>query len=176
MRKKRRARKIILIIAGPNGAGKTTLAQDFLLREEGSPEFINADLIARGISPVAPESVAIEAGMLMLDKIRQKAGRGESFAFETTLSGLSYSRYIPVWRDNGYHVRLIFLTLPSADVAVDRVRIRVERGGHNVPEAVIRRRFELGKRNFERIYRGIVDSWALYDSSDLVPILKDSKP
>jgi predicted ABC-type ATPase len=176
MRKKRRKRKVIVIIAGPNGAGKTTFAEQLLIDEEGSPEFINADMIARALSPANPEEVSLAAGKVMLREIHAKVDRGENFAFETTLSGLNYSRHIPNWRRKGYRVRLVFLALPSADTAVSRVRIRVGQGGHNVPESVIRRRFEMGVKNFEEIYRGLVDAWAIYDCSGEGPVLKRRTP
>lgn len=161
--------KRIVIIAGPNGSGKTTFAEQFLPREAGCPDFINADLIARGLLPFAPERVAIQAGKIMLGQMARRVRRGESFAFETTLSGRNYVRHIPRWKSVGYHVKLIFLSLPSADVAVARVKARVKQGGHNVPEAVIRRRFDAGLRLFETIYRDLVDSWVLYDNSGLAP-------
>ena len=163
--------KRIVIIAGPNGAGKTTFAEQFLLQEAGCPDFINADLIARGLSPFAPERVAIQAGKTMLGQIARKVSRGESFAFETTLSGQNYARHIPKWRRAGYHVKLVFLSLPSAELAVNRVRARVAQGGHPVPEDVIRRRFDAGLRNFEGVYRDLVDSWAIYDNSGGTPRL-----
>jgi predicted ABC-type ATPase len=165
MRKRNRA-KTIVIIAGPNGAGKTTFARKCSVDQHEFPDFINADMIARGLSPVDPNKVSIAAGKDMLREIHQRVSRGDSFVFETTLSGLNYSRHIPNWRKKGYHVRLIFLALPSADAAVARVKIRMEQGGHGVPETVIRRRFELGKRNFENVYRKMVDSWVVYDNSD----------
>ena len=161
----------IVIIAGPNGAGKTTFAQEFLPQEAGCPDFINADLISRGLSPFAPERAALQAGRIMLSEIARRASRGESFAFETTLSGRNYARHIPRWRRAGYHVKMIFLRLPSADLAVARVRGRVAQGGHDVPEAVVRRRFEAGARNFLELYRGLVSSWALYDNSGPAPRL-----
>lgn len=116
--------KRIVIIAGPNGAGKTTFAKSFLPNEAGCPDFINADLIAQGLSPFAPEKVAIRAGKLMLEEIFRRVDVGYSFAFETTLSGFSYARHIPRWRKSGYHVKLLFLKLPSAELAVARVRMR----------------------------------------------------
>jgi len=155
----------IVIIAGPNGAGKTTFAQEFLLNEAGCSDFLNADLIARGLSPFAPERAAIQAGKLMLQEIFSRIDRRKSFAFETTLSGRNYARHIPRWRKAGYHVKLIFLSLPSADAALARVRTRVAQGGHDVPEQVVRRRFNAGLRNFERTYKSLVDNWALYDNS-----------
>jgi len=176
MRAKRRKapRKKIVIIAGPNGAGKTTFAREFLPQEAGCPDFINADLIAGGLSPFAPEKAAIRAGRIMLAEIAARASRGESFAFETTLSGLSYARHIPRWRKAGYRVKLIFLSLPTAELAVERVKARVVQGGHDVPEAVVRRRFDAGLRNFVNLYRGLVSSWSLYDNAGSAPRLVDS--
>jgi predicted ABC-type ATPase len=163
--------KKIVIIAGPNGAGKTTLAREFLPREAGCPDFINVDLISAGLSPFNPHRAALRAGRLMLQEIHRRVRTGESFAFETTLSGRSYARLIPRWREAGYHVKLIFLRLPSADLAAARVSARVAQAGHDVPEEVVRRRFDAGLRNFENLYRGLVTSWALYDNSGPEPRL-----
>lgn len=156
--------KRIVIIAGPNGAGKTTFAREFLPNEAGCPIFVNADLIAAGLSPFAPELAAFKAGRLMLEEIAAYVRRGESFAFETTLSGLSYAQMIPVWRSSGYIVELAFLSLPDVEMAIERVAMRVRQGGHNIPEDVIRRRYAHGIANFER-YKMLVDSWQLYDNS-----------
>ena len=163
--------KKIIIIAGPNGAGKTTFARTFLPVEASCPRFINADLIAAGLSPFAPESAAIKAGRLMLREIAEYVRRGESFAFETTLSGLGYLDHIRQWQARGYHVALFFLSLPNSDVAVARVAERVRQGGHNIPENVIRRRFAAGLRNFERTYKPVVDAWAKYDNVGERPLL-----
>ncbi len=160
-----------MIIAGPNGAGKTTFAQEYLPKEAGFPDFINVDLIAQGLSPFAPDKAALQAGKLMLTQIARKVSRRESFAFETTLSGRSYARHIPRWRQAGYQVKLIFLSLPSADVAVERVRSRAAQGGHDVPPDVVRRRFDTGLRNFWSIYCKIVDRWMFYDNSERPPRL-----
>ena len=141
----------IIIIAGPNGAGKTTFAREFLPQEAGCPIFVNADLIAAGLSPFAPERAAIQAGRLMLKAIAQHVARRESFAFETTLSGVGYARQIPQWRQLGYRLELFFLSLPSADMAVQRVAERVRQGGHDISEATIRRRFEAGRRLFFKV-------------------------
>ena len=157
--------KKIVIIAGPNGAGKTTFAREFLPKEAGCPDFINVDLIAAGLSPFAPEKAALRAARLMLEEIRRRVSKGQSFAFETTLSGRNYARLIPAWRAAGYHVKLIFLSLPSPDLAVARVATRVAQGGHSVPEDVVLRRFESGLRNFHEVYRPLVNSWMLYDNS-----------
>lgn len=165
-----RPRKI-LIIAGPNGAGKTTFARSFLPEEAQCLRFINADLIAAGLSPFAPEAAAIKAGRLMLEEIAACAQRGESFAFETTLSGLGYLRHIEQWRAMGYHISLFFLRLPDVETAMARVAGRVRQGGHNIPEAVICRRFAAGLRNFDQHYKAKVDTWAIYDNADLQPVL-----
>ena len=163
----------IVIIAGPNGAGKTTFAREFLPNEAHCPIFINADLIAAGLSPFQPETVAVRAGRLMLEEIRERVRHRQSFAFETTLSGRTYVRMIRKWRDLGYHVKLIFLSLPNADMAVARVAARVAQGGHNVPEDVIRRRFSLGLQNLNGIYKNNVDAWVLYNNSGRLPTLLD---
>lgn len=163
--------KKIIVIAGPNGAGKTTFARAFLPAEANLPRFINADLIAAGLAPFAPETVAVKAGKLMLGEIAQCVERAESFSFETTLSGLSYLRHIADWRRQGYHVSLFFLGLPDAETAIARVAERVRQGGHDIPEAVIRRRFAAGLNNFKRHYRAAVDDWALYDNSGDSPTL-----
>ena len=163
----------IIIIAGPNGAGKTTFAREFLPNEAGCPVFVNADLIAAGLSPFAPERAALQAGRLTLQAIaRHMAGR-ESFAFETTLSGRAYARQIPQWQALGYRVELFFLSLPSADMAVQRVAERVRQGGHNIPEATIRRRFEAGRRLLAEVYRPLVTQWVLYDNAGESPLLMD---
>ncbi|MCC5841816.1 MAG: zeta toxin family protein [Opitutales bacterium] len=163
--------KKILIIAGPNGAGKTTFARSFLPEEAQCPRFINADLIAAGLSPFAPEAAAIKAGRLMLKEITDCVRKGESFAFETTLSGLGYLAHLREWRKQGYHVSLFFLSLPDAETAIARVAERVRQGGHHIPESVIRRRFNAGLRNFEEAYKFAVDTWAKYDNVGESPIL-----
>jgi len=163
--------KKIIIIAGPNGAGKTTFARSFLPQEAQCPRFINADLIAAGLAPFAPETAAIKAGRLTLEEISGCARRGESFAFETTLAGLGYLAHIRAWRAAGYQVSLFFLSLPEAEDAIARVAERVQQGGHDIPEAVIRRRFAAGWRNFEQAYKLAVDDWALYDNRGESPIL-----
>lgn len=165
--------KKILIIAGPNGAGKTTFARSFLTEEAQCPRFINADLIAAGLSPFAPEAMAVKAGRLMLEEIEDCVANGESFAFETTLSGVGYRQRIRPWRAAGYHVSLFFLCLPDAETAIARVATRVRQGGHDIPEDVIRRRFAAGLRNFDTIYKAEVDVWALYDNAGEEPSLLD---
>lgn len=161
----------IIIIAGPNGAGKTTFAGEFLPNEAGCPTFVNADLIAAGLAPFEPERAAFRAGRLMLEEIFHHARRGESFAFETTLSGRGYAGLIPGWQVQDYVVKLFFLRLASPELAIARVRKRVREGGHNVPEPIIRRRFEAGLQNFDKLYKPVVNEWALYDNSGGEPLL-----
>jgi predicted ABC-type ATPase len=163
--------KKIIIIAGPNGAGKTTFAREFLPKEARCPAFVNADLIAAGLAPFEPERAAFRAGRLMLEEIYNHARKGESFAFETTLSGRSYAGIIPGWQTDSYVIKLFFLRLASPDLAITRVRQRVREGGHNVPTPVIRRRFAAGLRNFDYLYKPAVDAWALYDNSGGEPVL-----
>jgi len=155
----------IIILAGPNGAGKTTFAREYLLKEAHCPDFVNVDLIAAGLSPFDPTRAAIRAGRIMLSEIQRRVRKGESFAFETTLSGHGYARLIPRWRSAGYRVRLIFLSLPKPEVAIARVAARVRQGGHHVESDVVRRRFESGLRNFQDIYMDLVDEWWWYDNS-----------
>jgi len=162
--------KKVIIIAGPNGAGKTTFARSFLPQEAQCPRFVNADLIAAGLSPFAPEMAAIRAGRLMLEEIAACARRGENFALETTLSSLGYLRHIRQWRNSGYRVILYFLALPDAETAIARVEDRVRKGGHDIPQTIIRRRFVAGIRNFEQHYRYCVNAWIQYDNSGAFPV------
>lgn len=165
--------KKIIIIAGPNGAGKTTFARNFLPAEAQTLKFINADLIAAGLSPFSPELAAMKASRLMLEEIDECVLAGDNFAFETTLSGLTYLRKIKIWQNLGYQVKLWFLSLPNDDVAVARVALRVAQGGHNIPEEVIRRRFKAGLNNFYKHYSVLVNSWAFYDNYSRYPKLID---
>jgi predicted ABC-type ATPase len=162
------------MIAGPNGAGKTTFAREFLPHEADCSIFINADLIAEGLSPFRPRDEAFRAGRVMLELMHDHVRRGESFAFETTLSGRTYSRLIPRWRCAGFRVKLIFLSVADEEQAVARVRFRVSQGGHDIPEHVIRRRFRAGLRNFNSLYKRLVDEWVLYDNSSPSPIVVQS--
>jgi predicted ABC-type ATPase len=165
----------VYVIAGPNGAGKTTFATDFLPEFVQCREFVNADLIAAGLSPFAPETQAMRAGRLVLVRIKELAESRQDFAFETTLAGRSYVKLISRLRQSGYDVVLFFLWLPSADEAVARVANRVRQGGHDIPEATIRRRFQAGLHNFFRLYAPLVESWHLLDGSRLPPSLIASR-
>jgi predicted ABC-type ATPase len=164
----------IIIIAGSNGAGKTTFAREFLPKEVGCPVFVNADLIAAGLAPFQPTTAAIKAGRLMIEEMESYVRERRSFAFETTLSGRRYARMTPRWQSFGYRIKLVFLYLQDVRIAIERVRVRVRQGGHNVPEDVIRRRYEAGWRNFQQIYKKLVDTWVLYDNSGETPSLMDA--
>ena len=161
----------IVILASPNGAGKTTFAREFLLNEADCPVFVNADLIAAGISPFRPESAALRAGRLMLEEIDRHVAERRSFAFETTLSGRAYASRIDRWRAEGYAVKLVFLSLTSPEEAIVRVAMRVRQGGHDIPVATIRRRFVAGLDNLRRVYIPRVDQWQLFDNSGGSPTL-----
>lgn len=166
--------KQIIIIAGPNGAGKTTFAEEFLPHEACCPEFVNADLIAAGLSPFRPDEVAFTAARYMLDRMDALVAKGESFALETTLASRLYLKKIPQWQDAGYRVELHFLQLPSPDYAARRVAQRVRLGGHHIPIETIHRRFARGWQNFNTAYKSVVDHWTLYDSACMPPKFIDS--
>ena len=163
--------KKILMFAGPNGAGKTTFAKAYLSDNPTYPFFLNADLFASVISPTDPSAAAIRAGRMMLNEMNEHTKAGRNFAFETTLSGRGYLPKIDCWRADGYHIKLIFLTLKSSEVAINRVRLRVAQGGHHIPEQVIRRRFAAGVTNFWETYRHRVDHWQQFDGNTPQPTL-----
>ena len=166
--------KRILIIAGPNGAGKTTFAEEFLPHEADCPEFVNADLIAAGLSPFRPDQITLTAARLMLARIDALVAEGESFALETTLASRLYLKKIPQWQDADYRVELHFLQLPSSDHAARRVAQRVRLGGHHIPIETIHRRFTRGWQNFNAAYKKVVDHWTLYDWAYMPPKFIDS--
>jgi predicted ABC-type ATPase len=147
-----------VIIAGPNGAGKTTFARRYLPEDASVVHFVNADLIASGLSPLKPELAAIAAARI-------------DFAFETTLSGLTYARRLQAWRRAGYRIEIVYLRLQSARLALRRISGRVRQGGHDVPRDDVVRRFSRGWENFQRVYRPLADSWAVYDNSGRAPRL-----
>ena len=161
--------KEILIVAGPNGAGKTTFARDHLNLGARGLTYLNADIIAAGLSPGEPALADLQAGRQMLAELDRLTGDGESFAFETTLAGRGYLRRIRHWRADGYHVTLLFLWLPSEERAIARVRRRVSLGGHHVPNDVVRRRYHAGLENFWNLYASAVDEWELWDSQGKRP-------
>ena len=157
--------KQIFIIAGPNGAGKTTASYTILPQILNVQEFVNADEIAKGLSPFQPEKAGFESGRIMLERIKDLVSRNESFAFETTLATKSYASSIPIWIEMGYTVTLIFFWLNSKNLAKQRVQIRVKEGGHNIPTKVIERRYERGLNNFFNLYIPVVSNWAMFDNS-----------
>ncbi len=161
----------VYIIAGPNGAGKTTFARKFLPNYADCRNFINADLIAQGLSPLAPETAAFRAGRLMLNEIEFQANRGADFGFETTLSGRGHLKLIRGLKDRGYQVHFFFIGLLSVELALSRIRQRVSKGGHNVRESDVRRRFGRSGRNFFGHYRPLASSWFLFDNSAGAPTL-----
>lgn len=159
---------LVVILAGPNGAGKSTTAP-FLLKDAlAVDEFVNADTIAQGLSAYRPEAAAMAAGRIMLDRLRALARAKQDFAFETTLSGRSHARWLRGLGAAGYRRHLVFLSLPSADLAVARVADRVRRGGHHVRDDAVRRRFTAGIRNLFSVYMDAVDTWTVYDNADAV--------
>ncbi|MDR2669049.1 MAG: zeta toxin family protein [Desulfovibrio sp.] len=167
-------KKYIYIIAGPNGAGKTTFAEIFIPDTVNITQYVNADLIAYGLSPFAPEQEAVQAGKLMLRRMDKLVRLGESFCLETTLAGRSYIEKINAWRKAGYIVKLIFLSLPDAQTAVARVAARAAQGGHSIPEDIVRRRFDAGLKNFDTLYKRIVNSWILFDNAGMQPVYVQS--
>ena len=157
--------KRLYIISGCNGAGKTTASYTILPEMLNCNEFVNADEIAKGLSPFNPDNVAIKAGRLMLTRITELLESGSDFAFETTLSTRSYVNTVKKAREKGYLVTVLYFWLNSPDLAVERVRIRVKEGGHHIPEETIRRRYDLGIKNMFNLYIPIVDFWMFIDNS-----------
>lgn len=161
----------LFIVAGPNGAGKTTYVRDFLPREMRCREFVNADLIAAGLSPFAAEKAYFEAGRIMLLRLRELGERREDFSFETTLSGRAYASLLRDLRSAGYRIRLDFLWIRDLAITRQRVRQRVTKGGHDIPDDVQQRRFNLGIRNLAELYRPLVHNWRLYENTGQRPHL-----
>jgi predicted ABC-type ATPase len=157
--------KKLYIISGCNGAGKTTASFNILPELLNCKEFVNADEIARGLSPFQPENVSIEAGRLMLKRIDELINSNQDFSFETTLSTKSFINTIEFAKSKGYYVTLIFFWLESVELAKDRVRKRVSEGGHNIESDVIERRYKAGIKNLFKLYFNKVDSLLIYDNS-----------
>jgi predicted ABC-type ATPase len=165
-----------IIIAGPNGAGKTTFAKEFLLREAGVIHFVNADLIAGGLSPLRPELAARQAGRLVLTELARLTKARKDFAFESTLSGRTYLRLLTRWKATGYRITIVFLSLPSVQLALQRIAARVRQGGHDIPQADVVRRFDRSWKNFHELYRPLAHTWSVYDNSDNAPRLLEEGP
>lgn len=157
--------KRLFVIAGCNGAGKTTASYTILPEILECDEFVNADEIAKGLSPFRPEKASVQAGRLMLERINQLLTANSDFAFETTLATKSYKNLVSKAQNGGYQVTLLFFWLNSEELAVKRVETRVKEGGHNIPEVVIRRRYNNGLRNFFSIFKLLVDDWMFIDNS-----------
>ena len=161
----------LYVIAGPNGAGKTIFIKRFAPRELALLDFINADEIARGLAPLAPQRELLEAGRLVLERFRRFVDERRDFCLETTLSGRTYRKYFELARRAGYHVRLDFLLLPSVEDSIRRVADRVEQGGHDVPLEDLHRRFKVCVQNLFTVYRPVIDRWSIYDNGQHAPVL-----
>ena len=161
----------LYVVAGANGAGKSTFARLFLPDYADCREFVNADLIAAGLSPFNPEGLAIQAGKLMLERIEALAATRTDFGFETTLAGKSWVPLLEKLRGMGYRLHIFFLWIPGPELALKRIEERVLAGGHSIPEEVVRRRFRRGLRNFFKLYAPMVDAWMIFDSSRDTPEL-----
>jgi len=161
----------VYVVAGPNGSGKTTFAREFLPNYAKCPNFVNADLIAHGLSPFEPSIAAIKAGKLVLSRINEFAEIGADFGFETTLSGRTHLNMFSRLKKFGYRVHIYFLWLPGVDLSLLRIKDRVSEGGHHVPAGDVRRRFPRSIDNFFRVYRSLAATWMLFDNSGAAPVL-----
>ena len=167
--------KNLYVIAGPNGSGKTTFARKFLPLHAHCDHFINADLIAQGLSPFSPRIAAMKAGRIVLKEIQELSDKGATFAFETTLSGKTYLALLKSLKSKGYEIHLFFLWIPNPNLALERIKERVGEGGHNVPAVDVRRRFRRSIENFLGAYQLMLNSWMLFDSSQGIPYLVAEK-
>ena len=165
-----------IIIAGPNGAGKTTFAREFLSKEAGVVHFVNPDLIASGLSPLRPELAALAAGRLFLLQLDRLARSREDFAFESTLSGLTYINRLKRWKAVGWRIEIVYLRISSPQLGLRRISTRVKQGGHDVPRRDVLRRFRRSWINFQRAYRLLADEWTVYDNSSDIPKLIEQGP
>jgi len=169
-------RPLCIIIAGPNGAGKTTFAREFLPKDAAIVHFVNADLIASGLSPLRPELANLAAGRLFLQELDRLAKLRASFAFESTLSGLTYVNRLNRWKSVGYRIEIVYLRLRSKNLALRRIASRVKQGGHQVPRVDAIRRFDRSWLNFQSIYRLLADEWTVYDNSHDKPRVLEQGP
>ncbi len=159
----------VYIIAGANGAGKTTFATQYLPSHAKCRHFVNADLIARGIEPFAPQSASIKAGRIMLEQLRALANQGVDFAFESTLAGRTYLSFLKGLKAKGYTVHIFFLWTPTVNLSLSRIKERVAQGGHHIPPQDVRRRFKKSLVNFLDGYRELADYWHMVDNSQMSP-------
>ena len=162
----------VYVIGGCNGAGKTTIAMRVLPEALGCREFVNADLIAAGLSPFRVESVALQSGRLMLERINKLRDSGVDFGFESTLASRSFVPFLRSCQSRGYEVHLLYVWLENVELAIERVAHRVLDGGHNIPEDTIRRRYESSRRNYVELYQPLANSWRVFDNS-IEPMLVD---
>jgi predicted ABC-type ATPase len=169
-------RPVCIVIAGPNGAGKTTFAREFLLKGTRVIHFVNADLIASGLSPLRPEMAMLAAGRIFLRELDRLAKSRGDFAFESTLSGLVYLNRLKRWKAAGYRIEIVYLRLRSPQLALRRIAARVKQGGHNVPRADVLRRFTRSWTNFQKSYRLLADTWSVYDNSGRTSQLLERGP
>ncbi len=163
--------KNVYIIAGPNGSGKTTFAKKFLPKYVRCPNFVNADLIAQGLSPFSPQTAALKAGKLVLERLHELARTDQDFSFETTLAGRSYADFLRVLKKKGYSAHIFFLWVPDVKISLARIKERVAEGGHDVPTEDVKRRFGRGLKNFFRLYRPFLSTWMIFDNSGAEPFL-----
>ena len=176
MSKPSRKSPVCIVIAGPNGAGKTTFAREFLPKDAGVVHFVNADLIASGLSPLRPELAALAGGRLFVRELDRLAKARLDFAFESTLSGLIYLGRFIRWKAAGYRIEIVYLRLRSPQLALRRIAARVKQGGHSVPRADVLRRFKCSWTNFQNAYRFVADVWTVYDNSGVQPRLLERGP
>jgi predicted ABC-type ATPase len=169
MKQKNNSRQLYMI-GGPNGAGKTTAAMSLLPELLDCYEYVNADSIAAALSPFAPETTAIQAGRLMLDRINHLAAQKKDFAFETTMASRSFYHLLERYKQEGYRISLIFFWLQSSELAIERVRDRVQNGGHNIPDNIVLRRYSRSIKNFMDLYLPIANDWMVFDNSFTHPV------
>lgn len=165
-----------IVIAGPNGSGKTTFARDFLQREAGVVHFVNADLIAAGLSPFNPNLAKVAAGKLFLRELDRLTDTMTDFSFETTLSGKGYRPRFVQLRNAGYRIEIVYLRLATPILALRRIAMRVRHGGHDIPKEDVLRRFDRSWQNFQTVYRPLADRWAVFDNSGAEPVLQEHWP
>ncbi len=165
----RQNQPIVLVIGGPNGAGKTTCASGIMGHSLRMFHFVNADTLARGLSAYQPETVAVQAGKLMVKRLRDLGRQRSHFAFETTLAGKAHARFLRKLKAAGYWIDLLYISLPNPELCIERVAQRIPSGGHHIPETDIRRRFTRSMDNLFRIYLPLANRWRIYDNSQRLP-------